>query len=407
MNITCYKFRLYPTKEQQELLWKWSRALNDLYNHFVKLQRDRIEQHLPILRRFDTHNLIPSLKNKIENLNEVHADSRQHCSDVLSVAMILWQRKRTKLPKFRSGYRFFNIGYQAFNRYCKIKDGYFVGGKLPPIKIHMHREMQGTPKTALIHCDNDNRWWVVITCHTDASFSMIRLDKIIGIDLGCKNILATSDGYTIRPPKFLKRMDGAIRDLQSRVDTYHKPTGSKKDHTYHESRTCRRLKKTIRRLYGKRARMMKNFLHTRSRKIVDHYDVVIVEKLEVKKLKEKGKRQNKSESKNINRIMSQNAVSMFKNMLNYKSKQYLEVTPTYTSMTCAQCGQMREDLTLADRTYKCSCGLELDRDVNAALNIRNLGLLRILNLSSPQATIQDVAKHLSYCNDVYPTQALA
>ena len=394
MNTTCYKFRLYPTKEQQELLWKWSRALNDLYNHFVKLQRDRIEQHLPILRRFDTHNLIPSLKNQIESLSEVHSDPRQHCSDVLSVAMILWQRKKNKFPQLRSGYRFFNIGYQAFDRYCKIRDGHFVGGKLPPIKMHMHREMQGTPKTAIIHCDSDNKWWVIVTCRIDPPFPAIHLEKIIGIDLGCKNLIATSDGYTIQPPKFLKKMDDAISQLKSRVDTYHKPTGSKKTNDYHESRKCRQLKRTIRRLYGKRSRTMKNFLHTRSRKIVDHYDVVIVEKLEVKQLKEKGKRQNKPESKTINRVLSQNAVSMFKNMLNYKSKQYLEVTPAYTSQTCAACGQVCEDLTLADRTYKCSCGLELDRDVNAALNIRNLGLLRLLNLSSPQATIQDVAKYL-------------
>ena len=408
MSTTCYKFRLYPTKEQQELLWKWSRALNDLYNHFVKLQKDRVDQHLPILRRFDTHNLIPSLKNQIESLGEVHSDPRQHCSDVLSVAMILWQRKKNKFPQLRSGYRFFNIGYQAFDRYCKIKDGYFIGGKLPPIKMHMHREMQGTPKTALIHCDSDNKWWVIVTCHIDPPFPAIRLEKIVGIDLGCKNLLATSDGYTISSPKFLKKMDDAINQLKSRIDTYHKPTGSKKDHTYHESRKCRRLKKTIRHLYGKRSRMMKNFLHTRSRRIVDHYDIVIVENLKVKQLKETSKQRQDPKHKNINRIMSDHAVSMFKNMLQYKSKRYLEVNPAYTSQTCAQCGQVRDDITLADRTYKCkTCSKELDRDVNAALNIRNLGLMVILDLAVPKMTINEVARDIGYCNDFYPTQALA
>ena len=408
MSTIAYKLPLYPTKEQQTTLWEWSRALNALYNHFVELQKDRVDKHLPILRRFDTHNLIPSLKNKIENLSKVYADARQHCSDIVATSMILWQRGHCKFPHFRSGYQFFNISYGDFEKSCEIKDGYFIGGKLPHIRVNIYRELKGQIKTATIHCDSDGKWWLLLVSrYNESEVKFIHLDKIIGIDLGCKNLIATSDGYTIQPPKFLKKMDDAINQLKSRVDTYHKPTGSKKDNTYHESRTCRRLKKTIRRLYGKRARMMKNFLHTRSRKIVDHYDIVIVENLRVKQLKETSKQKQDPKHKSINRVMSQNAVSMFKNMLCYKSKQYLEVTPTYTSKTCAQCGQMREDLTLADRTYKCSCGLELDRDVNAALNIRNLGLLRILNLSNPQATIQDVAKHLEYCNNVYPTQALA
>jgi putative transposase len=272
--------------------------------------------------------------------------------------------------------------------------------------MKMHREMQGTPKTAMIHCDSDNKWWVIITCRTEQSFSMIRLDKIVGIDLGCKNLISTSDGYTIQPPKFLKRIDEGIGELQIRIDTYHKPTGSKKNGTYHESRTCRRLKKTIRRLYGKRARMMRNFLHTRSRKIVDHYDIVVVENLRVKEMKENGKKSHTPASKTINRIMSQNAVSMFINMLSYKSKQYLEVNPAYTSRTCAKCGQVREDLTLADRTYKCcTCDNEMDRDINAAVNIRNLGLLNMLKLADDRSDIRTVAYNIPHCNITYPCKA--
>ena len=409
MSTITYKLPLYPTKEQQELLWKWSRALNDLYNHFVKLQKDRVDQHLLILRRFDTHNLIPVLKNKIENLNKVYADARQHCSDVVATAMILWQRGHCKFPHFRSGYQFFNISYGDFQKSCKLKDGYFYGGKLPPIKVNIYRELKGQIKTAAIHCDENSKWWLLVTSRfSEPEVKQIHLEKIVGIDIGCKNLISTSDGYTIQPPKFIKRIDEGIRELQTRIDTYHKPTGSKKDSTYHMSRTCRRLKKTIRRLYGKRARMMKNFLHTRSRKIVDHYDIVVVENLRVQQLKETSKQKHDPKSKTINRIMSQSAVSMFKNMLEYKAKRYLEVNPAYTSQTCAACGQVCETITLADRTYKCSaCGNSMDRDVNAALNIRNLGLLRMLNLSSLQTDIKMVAHHISHCNISYPCKALA
>ena len=153
---------------------------------------------------------------------------------------------------------------------------------------------------------------------------------------------------------------------------------------------------------------MRNFLHTRSRKIVDHYDIIVVENLKTKGMREQGKKRHDPKSKTINRIMSQNAVAKFTNMLQYKSKQYLEVNPAYTSMTCATCGQVCESLTLADRTYKCSaCGNSMDRDVNAALNIRNLGLLRMLSLSNPKTDIKMVAHHIPHCNITYPCKALA
>ena len=408
MKTLTYKLPLYPTKEQQATLWEWSRALNDLYNHYIEKQKERLEKNQPLLGRYDMQNLIPTLKNEMENLNKVYADVRQQCAFRVDNAITRWKRKQSSFPHFRSGYRFFSIIYGCFDKSCKLKDGYFYGGKLPPIKVNLYRELKGHIKTAAVHCDSAGKWWVILHSKFFEPEKIIHLNKIVGIDLGCKNLLTTSDGYIIQPPKFLKKMDDAIDQLKSRVDTYHKPTGSKKNNTHHESRERRRLKKTIRRLTGKRARMMRNFLHTRSRKIVDHYDIIVVENLKVKQLKETNKQRHDPRSKSINRIMSQNAVSMFKNMLSYKSKQYLEVNPAYTSQTCAACGQVCESLTLADRTYKCkACHRELDRDVNAALNIRNLGLLRLLNLADPKTDVSLVAHHLEYCNSLYPTLALA
>lgn len=410
MITTTYKFRLYPTKDQQEQLWKWSRALNDLYNHFLSLQKQQVTKRLPILRRFDTHNLIPKLKHEIEHLNDVYSDARQACSDRVATSMILWQRGHIKFPKFRSGYQFFNITYPDFNKSCKLTGFYFTGGKLTPIKVNIHREIQGTIKTSTIHCDERGKWWVLLTAvQPIIQLQKFNMDRTVGIDLGCNHLLATSDGYTIQSPKFLKRISDAISDIQTRIDTYHKPTGSKKDGTYHMSRKCKHLKKTIRRLYGKRNRMMKNFLHTRSRRIVDHYDVVVVENLRVKEMKEQSKQQGSPSAKSMNRVLSQNAVSMFKDMLHYKSKKYIEVNPAYTSKTCATCGQVCDTLTLADRTYRCtSCGSEMDRDINAAVNIRNLGILQILHLvGDTRVTITDVRDQLQMCNNLYPCQAIA
>ena len=95
-------------------------------------------------------------------------------------------------------------------------------------------------------------------------------------------------------------------------------------------------------------------------------------------------------------------------MLCYKSKKYIEVNPAYTSKTCATCGQVCDTLTLADRTYRCtSCGSEMDRDINAAVNIRNLGILQILHLvGDTRVMITDVRDQLQMCNNLYPCQAI-
>ena len=147
MITTTYKFRLYPKKDQQEQLWRWSRALNDLYNHFLSLQKQQVAKKLPVLRRFDTHNLIPKLKHEIEHLNDVYSDARQACSDRIATCMILWQRGRIKFPRFRSGYQFFLknlwrylVIVPAFLGYCaiEIQSPFRCFGLISPIPKFFH-----------------------------------------------------------------------------------------------------------------------------------------------------------------------------------------------------------------------------------------------------------------------------
>ena len=130
MNHIVYKFPLYPSILQQKILWDWSRALNTLFNHFLDVQKTRIVNKQAVLRRFDTHNMIPELKFKIQNLDCVYSEARQACSDRIATLMILWQRKHISFPKFRSGYTFFNIVYSNFEHSCKLTNSYFIGGKL-------------------------------------------------------------------------------------------------------------------------------------------------------------------------------------------------------------------------------------------------------------------------------------
>ena len=112
----------------------------------------------------------------------------------------------------------------------------------------------------------------------------------------------------MKPPKLHKKSSDAISDIQTRIDTYHITLGTKKDGTYHMQRKCQHRKRTSRKLYGKRNRMMKNFIPSRSRRIVDHYDVVVVENLRVKEMKEQSKQKGSPSARSVNRVLSQNAI---------------------------------------------------------------------------------------------------
>jgi putative transposase len=167
-------------------------------------------------------------------------------------------------------------------------------------------------------------------------------------------LVATSDYLLIPNKTHVKYFDKEINKLKSRRDKLKK-----------HSRNWKRVNKTIKQLYVVKTNKVKDFLHKVSKRISNIYDIVVVEDLSLKKM---------SESKviGLNRELRNSQLGNFISMLEYKSKKLIKVDPYNTSKKCSECGNLH-DMPLSKRVYRCDCGLTMDRDINASLNILCLG----------------------------------
>ena len=266
-------------------------------------------------------------------------------------AYIQFLSRVTGLPSFRSCSKFFNIcypqsGYSIRGNYLHTK----IYGK---IKILMHRPLTGTIKQIAI-TNNEDGWFLLVT--TDAIYQLDGSSSSdLAIDLGVTDLYTTHTGVKCKGPTHQKYYDSSIDKLKSMRDKLQRG-----------SRKCKHLSHVIRQLYRAKLNKTRDSLHKASCSLSSKYDTVYVEKLEVKRLGE-------SKITGRNRNTRNSCVATFISMLRYKVKNLIEVNPAYTSKACAYCGTV-QDIPLRKRTYKCPhCGLVLDRDHNAAINILHLG----------------------------------
>jgi len=202
--------------------------------------------------------------------------------------------------------------------------------------------------------ENCGRWYVSVVVEEEVP-ELERPEKVIGIDLGIKSLAVTSDGVFYENPKTLYKAEKKLKRLDRRLSR--KQKGSKN----------REKAKAVRaKAYQKVARIRNHVLNEITTELAKSKSILVLEDLNVAGMQK---------NHHLARSIGDASWSMFRSMLEYKCQWYgselVIVNPAYTSQTCSNCGAIKSDLTLKDRTYKCECGLEIDRDLNAAINIKN------------------------------------
>jgi putative transposase len=267
--------------------------------------------------------------------------------------------------------------------------------KIGEVKLVYHRPLEGTPKTATVRRTATGKWLVTIACEWEPT-PLPPTGQEVGIDVGLKTFATCSDGQTIANPRFFRQEEQALvkaqRKHQVTVDahkalraavarrvTQAQPDRDKRE-VWHavsqddEERAAwqrrQQRRQVVARIYERARWKREDFAHQHSRRIVNQCDVIAVENLTVSNLV-----QNRHLAKSIHDA----AWSQFADLIACKAawadRRYIAVNPAYTSQDCSGCGHRKADLTLADRGYQCqACGLVIDRDLNAALNILRLGL---------------------------------
>ena len=375
----AYKFRLYPTNDQRGFINRTLGCKRFVYNYYLNYLKDNNG-----INRFDLHKDLPKLKEENEFLKEV--DSTVLCSavDDLCKAFNDYYAKRKGYPKFKSkfskqSYRtscvrsrykekeYSNIEVDLLTRNIKLP-------KLGKVNIRGFRNrerIEGKIVNATISRETTNKYYVSVLVEEDILIEKVTPTTIVGIDLGIKDLVVTSDGVKYGNDKVLMKYEKRLKRLQRKLSRQVK--GSK---------NYLKTKEKIARIHTKIKNYRKHYLNNIANEIVDEHDIIVTESLKVADMF-------KDKKKAFNKSLSDAAVSKLRSLIEWKckinGKFYYKINTYYpSSQICSHCGYKNSEIKdLSIREYDCpECEVHNDRDINASLNILFEGLKLHYNLQS-------------------------
>src|SRR5215831_2818931 len=360
--LKTMKYRLKPTKAQAHQLANQLEECRWLYNHFLASRREAWEERQESLSYHKQAMTLPQLKQERQTLASVHAQVLQNVAVRIDLALKAFFRRckageTPGYPRFRGRGRYDSMTFPQYGNGCQLTDGVLKLSKIGALRVVQHRPLEGTPTTCIIRRTATGKWYVCIVCNVEVH-PMPCTGQAVGIDVGLTSFYTLSTGAQTPCPKFLRTDEKDLQRTQRKLSATPKGTSV---------RVKRR--QIVARVYERIGHRRKNFCHQESRSLVNRFDVIAVEDLSVNRMVH-----NHCLAKSIHDA----AWSQFTVFLAYKAayagRQYVAVNPAYTTQDCSQCGH-RQKKSLADRLHCCPCcGLTLDRDHNAALNIKRLGL---------------------------------
>ncbi|GAB0154673.1 RNA-guided endonuclease InsQ/TnpB family protein [Marinobacterium sp. BA1] len=366
--ITATKVRIYPTPEQAGFLNQQFGAVRFCYNKALWLMRAQYKRHGVKLRaKRDIKPLLAVAKKsrKYHWLKDFDSIALQQAVINLDTAFTNFFNPQlaARFPRFKSK-RGTQSSYHctcvsAGDRWIKIP-------KLDRIKAWIHREITGRVKSITLSRTVTGHYYASILTDDGQPppVPMQTLDRVVGIDMGLTDLCITSDGVKIPNPRFLKRAAANLRRKQKALSRCQKGSRGR-------ARTRLLVAKAHERLANARA----DFQHKLSRQIVDENQAVTVETLKVKNLLK-----NRKLAKHIADAGWHSLITKLAYKAEQAGKHLVKIDPWFaSSKTCAGCGQKVDSMPLNVRRWDCpACGVTgIDRDINAAINIRQQGLLKL------------------------------
>lgn len=360
--MKTYKYRLYPTKYQAEKLASALECCRLLYNCALEQRKVAYRQFGVSVRRLDQQAELLEIKKSFPEYKGIHSQVLQEV--ILRVDKSFQNFFRRLKNNEKPGYPRYK-GYGWYDSFTYPQSGFSLFdnskgyqrlklSKIGNIKVKLHRCIKGTIKTCTIKREVD-KWYVCFACEVEPEI-LPKTNKSVGIDVGLEKFATLSDGVIIENPRFLRESEAKLKHEQRKLSRKKKGSNSRKKQKH-------RLAKIHRKIKNQR----NDFLHKESCKLVKTYDTIVFEDLKIKNMVKNHK---------LAKSISDASWSKFIEYTSYKAesagKQVILVNPRNTSQICSSCGNTVKK-SLSVRTHKCSCGLVLDRDINAAINILRAG----------------------------------
>lgn len=363
----AYKYRIYPTKEQEIYFAKTFGCTRFIHNQMLADKIKHYEQTGEMLK-----NTPAQYKEVYPWLKEVDSLALSNAQVNLNTAYRNFFRdKGVGFPKFKSK-RNPVQSYTTNNQKNTIRLIDSKSIRLPKIgniKIKLHRQIppKATIKSTTISKTATGKYYISILVEYEKVITPVlpKKEKTLGLDYSSKTLFVTNEGINADYPRFYRQAEEKLKKEQRKLSKMKK--GSK-------NRSKQRIK--VAKLHEKVANSRSDFLHKLSRQIANAYDAVIVEDINMRNI---------ARGLNLAKSTNDNGFGIFRNFLSYKlaeeGKQLVKVDKWFpSSKLCRHCGTKNTELTLADREWFCSCGKVIDRDINAAINIKNEGC-RILGIA--------------------------
>ena len=362
------KYRIYPSKEQQSLILKTFGCSRFVYNYMLERSIKAHENGDSLYTRNSFNYLLPSLKKEFLWLKEVDSMALESANNNLAAAFSNFFKENTNSPKFHKKKLSGSYTTRCVGRNIILLDKCIRLPKLGKVKASLHRtpKKDWKLKSATVSQSSDGKFYASVLFEYESDINyQVNLNNAIGLDYASNGLFVDSNGRRGTNHKFYRETQKKLAKEQRKLS---RMKGSKKNENKSNNyiKQLRKVNKIHRHIANQRL----DNLHKISTEIANRYDVVCVESLNMRSMSNK--------SFGNGKATYDNGYGIFLNMLEYKlsdrGKALVNVDKFYpSSQICSCCGN-RKKLTLSERKYTCTCGLEIDRDLNAAINIKKEGL---------------------------------